>query len=85
MYIDWLCFLFVWAETVKTNLQLERLNSSLAQLQSSMDHLQANLTAIQNQINTTLSNRNCRDCNDLKPLLQTLTVDTSITVSPAFV
>ncbi|XP_056292200.1 prominin-1-like [Pseudoliparis swirei] len=66
-------------ETVKTNLQLERLNSSLAQLQSSMDHLQANLTAIQNQINTTLSNRNCRDCNDLKPLLQTLTVDTSIT------
>ncbi|TNN71786.1 Prominin-1-A [Liparis tanakae] len=67
-------------ETVKTNLQLESLNSSLARLQSSVDHLQDNLTAVKHQINTTLSNHNCSGCNLLKPLLQTLTVDTSITM-----
>uniref|UniRef100_A0A8C2Z0F9 Prominin 2 n=1 Tax=Cyclopterus lumpus TaxID=8103 RepID=A0A8C2Z0F9_CYCLU len=64
-------------DTENTNLQLEGLNSSLAQLQSSMDHLQANFTAVKNRINSTLSNQNCSGCNTK---IQTLTLDTSITI-----
>ncbi|XP_075933073.1 prominin-2 [Anarhichas minor] len=66
-------------ETVDISLQMNRLNSSLAQLQSSMDGLQANFTAVNNQINNTLSNPNCTGCNNLQPELQKLTLDTSIT------
>lgn len=71
---------FVWAETVNTHDQLEKLNSSLTRLQSSMDVVQADLTAVKNNINTTLSNPNCFGCNSFKEELQKLTVDTSITV-----
>ncbi|XP_054456485.1 prominin-2 [Anoplopoma fimbria] len=67
-------------ETENTDLKLKKLNSSLAQLQSSVDRLQANLTAVKNQINNTLSSPNCIGCNNLKPELQKLTLDTSITI-----
>ncbi|XP_068578924.1 prominin-2 [Cebidichthys violaceus] len=67
-------------ETANISLQMNHLNSSLAQLQSSMDRLQTNFTAVKNQINNTLSNPNCIGCNNLKPELQKLTLDTSITI-----
>ncbi|XP_040906134.1 prominin-2 [Toxotes jaculatrix] len=67
-------------EITDTNVQLNRLNSSLAQLQSSMDLLQANVTAVKNRINQTLSNSNCHGCENLKPELQSITLDASITV-----
>ncbi|XP_074501870.1 prominin-2 [Sebastes fasciatus] len=66
-------------ETVDTSVELNQLNSSLAQLQSSVDRLQANVTAVKNHINQTLSKANCNDCANLKPELQKLTLDTSIT------
>lgn len=74
-------FSFVWAETVNTSLQVDKLNSSLAQLQSSMDRIQANVTAVKNQINQTSSKPNCNSYNVLQAELQKLPVDTSITVS----
>lgn len=88
MCIYWLvfvCFSFVWAETRKTSIQLNKLNSSLAQLQSNVDHLQANVTAVKSRISETLSNPNCTGCDNLKPELQKLTLDISITVSTDFV
>ncbi|XP_037638459.1 prominin-2 [Sebastes umbrosus] len=66
-------------ETVDTSVELNQLNSSLAQLQSSVDRLQANVTAVKNHINQTLSKAKCNDCANLKPELQKLTLDTSIT------
>ncbi|XP_071336779.1 prominin-2 [Trachinotus anak] len=67
-------------EIRNTSAQLDKLNSSLAELQSSVDQLQANVSAIGNRINDTLSNPNCNGCNFLKPELQELTLDTSITI-----
>ncbi|KAK9541582.1 hypothetical protein VZT92_001614 [Zoarces viviparus] len=67
-------------ETVDISLQMIGLNSSWAQLQSSMDRLQANFTAVKNQIDNTLSNPKCAGCNNLRPVLEKLTLDTSITM-----
>ncbi|XP_039996119.1 prominin-2 isoform X3 [Xiphias gladius] len=67
-------------ETRKTSIQLNKLNSSLAQLQSNVDHLQANVTAVKSRISETLSNPNCTGCDNLKPELQKLTLDISITI-----
>lgn len=74
-------FLLVWADTQNTSVQLKKLNSSLAEQQSSVDILQANVTAVKNHINQTLSDPNCTGCDALKPELQKLTLDASITVS----
>lgn len=65
-------------EAVNTSAQLNNLNSSLVQLQSSLDRIQANVTAVKNRIDQTLSNPNCFSCDNLRPELQKLTVDTSI-------
>uniref|UniRef100_A0A3P8T8Y3 Prominin 2 n=1 Tax=Amphiprion percula TaxID=161767 RepID=A0A3P8T8Y3_AMPPE len=65
-------------ETVNTSAQLNNLNSSLVQLQSSLDRIQANVTAGKNHIDQTLSKPECFHCDNLKPELQKLTVDTSI-------
>ncbi|XP_041803369.1 prominin-2 [Chelmon rostratus] len=65
-------------ETVKTDGQLDNLNSSLALLQSSVDRLQANVTAVKNQINQTLFNTSCKNCSTLIPELQKLTLGASI-------
>ncbi|XP_070772118.1 prominin-2 isoform X2 [Enoplosus armatus] len=67
-------------EIVNTNVTLNKLNSSLAELQSSVDRLQDNVTAVKNHINQTLSKPNCTGCTNLKPELQKLTLDTSITI-----
>uniref|UniRef100_A0A3Q1F1R5 Prominin 2 n=1 Tax=Acanthochromis polyacanthus TaxID=80966 RepID=A0A3Q1F1R5_9TELE len=66
------------AEIVHTSAQLNNLNSSLVQLQSSLDRIQANVTAVKNRINQTLSKPKCGNCSNLRPELQKLTVDTSI-------
>uniref|UniRef100_A0A3Q1F1R0 Prominin 2 n=1 Tax=Acanthochromis polyacanthus TaxID=80966 RepID=A0A3Q1F1R0_9TELE len=65
-------------EIVHTSAQLNNLNSSLVQLQSSLDRIQANVTAVKNRINQTLSKPKCGNCSNLRPELQKLTVDTSI-------
>ncbi|XP_011601630.2 prominin-2 isoform X1 [Takifugu rubripes] len=65
-------------DTTVTSNQLNNLNSSLSRLQSSLNLLQANVTAIRNRINQTLSNANCIDCDGLRPELQNLILDTSI-------
>uniref|UniRef100_A0A3Q1AWX0 Prominin 2 n=1 Tax=Amphiprion ocellaris TaxID=80972 RepID=A0A3Q1AWX0_AMPOC len=70
--------------TVNTSAQLNNLNSSLVQLQSSLDRIQANVTAVKNHIDQTLSKPECFHCDNLKPELQKLTVDTSISVSTVF-
>uniref|UniRef100_A0A3P8TDU8 Prominin 2 n=1 Tax=Amphiprion percula TaxID=161767 RepID=A0A3P8TDU8_AMPPE len=70
--------------TVNTSAQLNNLNSSLVQLQSSLDRIQANVTAGKNHIDQTLSKPECFHCDNLKPELQKLTVDTSISVSTVF-
>ncbi|XP_035519867.1 prominin-2 [Morone saxatilis] len=67
-------------ETDNTQVQLNNLNSSLAQLQSSMNRLQANVTAVKNRINQTLSKPSCTGCDRLKPELQNLMLDTSISI-----
>lgn len=77
-------FVFVWAETVNTSAQLNKVNSSLSQLQSSVDLLQANVTAVKNRINQTLLNPKCDGCVALSPELQKLTLNISISVSTDF-
>ncbi|XP_061601189.1 prominin-2 [Cololabis saira] len=67
-------------ETVNTSVELGKLNSSLNHLQSSMDRLHGNVTAVRNQINQTLSDPNCIGCADLRPQLDKLTLDTSVSV-----
>ncbi|KAI4813157.1 hypothetical protein KUCAC02_024505 [Chaenocephalus aceratus] len=67
-------------ETVNTSLGLSQLNSSLTQLQSSMERLQDNFTAIKDRMLQTISNANCVGCINLKPELEKLTLDTSITI-----
>lgn len=67
-----------------TSDQLNNLTASLSRLQSSLNLLQANVNAIRNRINQTLSNANCIDCDGLRPELQNLILDTSISVSPGF-
>lgn len=67
-----------------TSDQLKSLNTSLSRVQSSLNLLQANVTAVRNRINQTLSNANCKDCERLRPELQNLILDTSISVSPGF-
>ncbi|KAK1905740.1 Prominin-1-A [Dissostichus eleginoides] len=67
-------------ETVNTSLGLSQLNSSLTQLQSSMERLQDNFTAIKDRMLQTISNASCVGCINLKPELEKLTLDTSITI-----
>lgn len=67
-----------------TSDQLNSLKSSLSRVQSSLNLLQANVTALRNRINQTLSNANCVGCDALRPELQNLILDTSISVSPGF-
>ncbi|XP_008280627.1 prominin-2 [Stegastes partitus] len=67
-------------ETVNTSVQLNNLNSSLDQLQSSMDLIQANVTAVRNHIDQTLSKPECIQCDKLRPELQKLTVDTTVSI-----
>lgn len=66
--------------TQDTSVQLKTLNSSLVELQSSVDDLQTNTTAVKNKISQTLSNSDCIGCDTLKPELEKLTLDISITV-----
>lgn len=72
----------VRAATKLTRNQLNSLNSSISQLQSSLDVLQDNITAVTNRINKTLSNTECRGCEELRPELQNLMLDTTISVRP---
>ncbi|TNN00014.1 hypothetical protein fugu_013046 [Takifugu bimaculatus] len=67
-------------DTTVTSNQLNNLKSSLSRLQSSLNLLQDNVTAIRNRINQTLSNANCTSCDGLRPELQNLILDTSISV-----
>ncbi|XP_047460001.1 prominin-2 isoform X2 [Mugil cephalus] len=67
-------------ETKAISTQLAQLNSSLAELQSNANRVQANLTASRSRLNETLSKPGCEGCDKLKPSLQKLQLDTSITV-----
>ncbi|XP_029963108.1 prominin-2 [Salarias fasciatus] len=67
-------------ETVDLSDRLKKLNSSLEELQSSMDLLQANVTAVKTRINQTISKPACSGCENVKPELDKITVDTSISV-----
>nr|XP_020457426.1 prominin-1-A-like isoform X2 [Monopterus albus] len=67
-------------ETLNTSVQLYKLNESLVQLQHSLDSLQANVTAVKNRINQTLSNPDCTGCGNLQTELQSLTLNTSISI-----
>ncbi|KAG7236379.1 hypothetical protein INR49_001076 [Caranx melampygus] len=67
-------------ETRNASVQLDKVNASLVELQSSVNILQANVTTVRNRISKTLSNSNCVSCEAIKPALQALNVDTSITV-----
>lgn len=64
-------------------MSLDKLTTSLGSLQSSLNLTQANVTAVKNQINSTFSKADCINCTSLKPELDKLTLDTSITVSTA--
>ncbi|KAM4600255.1 LOW QUALITY PROTEIN: prominin-2 [Fundulus diaphanus] len=66
--------------SLDTSDRLNKLNSSLAQLQSSLDLVQANVSAVRDRINQTLSKPDCNGCHYLKEDMQTLTVDTTISV-----
>ncbi|XP_068597391.1 prominin-2 [Brachionichthys hirsutus] len=68
-------------ETVKTETQLNQLNSSVLRLQSSLDLLQANFTAVKNRVNQTFSKPACASCSSRIPELNELTLDTSISIS----
>lgn len=46
-----------------------------------MDGIQSNVTALRSRINETLSKPECLGCAELKPELEKLTLDTSISVS----
>nr|XP_019943744.1 PREDICTED: prominin-1-A-like [Paralichthys olivaceus] len=67
-------------ETRNISVELTELNSSLARLQSSTDRLQDNITDVKNRINRTLSRPNCLICQTLRPALQNLTLDISLTI-----
>ncbi|XP_053188901.1 prominin-2 [Scomber japonicus] len=66
-------------ETQNTSVGLKKLNSSLVELQSSMDSIQARVNVVRDEINQTLSDPKCTDCDTMKPELQQLAVDISIT------
>ncbi|KAF7644947.1 hypothetical protein LDENG_00213200 [Lucifuga dentata] len=67
-------------ETISINDQLNELNASLARLQTSMNLIQKNITTVKDQINQTISSSPCKTCENLKPELQKLTLDTSIAI-----
>lgn len=66
-------------ETLNISMSLDKLTTSLGSLQSSLNLTQANVTAVKNQINSTFSKADCINCTSLKPELDKLTLDTSIT------
>lgn len=65
-------------EVVNTSAHLNSLNTSLTTLESSGNKVQAKLTAVKTQIYSTFSNPDCTGCDSVKPELDKLAVDTSI-------
>uniref|UniRef100_A0A3B4B679 Prominin 2 n=1 Tax=Periophthalmus magnuspinnatus TaxID=409849 RepID=A0A3B4B679_9GOBI len=63
---------------VNTSALLKKLNTSLNNLESNASTIQIEITNVKNEINETLSKPDCTNCENMKPELNKLTVDTSI-------
>ncbi|KAJ0005166.1 hypothetical protein NQD34_011380 [Periophthalmus magnuspinnatus] len=68
-------------EVVNTSALLKKLNTSLNNLESNASTIQIEITNVKNEINETLSKPDCTNCENMKPELNKLTVDTSIDTS----
>uniref|UniRef100_A0A3B4B8X1 Prominin 2 n=1 Tax=Periophthalmus magnuspinnatus TaxID=409849 RepID=A0A3B4B8X1_9GOBI len=66
---------------VNTSALLKKLNTSLNNLESNASTIQIEITNVKNEINETLSKPDCTNCENMKPELNKLTVDTSIDTS----